>query len=172
MKVNTQVKVTLKYGEMIGNIVEYNTDKDEFGFVTNQCKVDVNGTIYKVYKEDVQETTPLNKGYSAKIEFIANNDSNRFQTTDNERTLEVWVTVKGKELEKVDNILTDIRDIMENELQIDGFKFDYCPNTDEINGKFESNDGMTIEYNYGDMADIKKDIKEAFKTAKKQLGIR
>lgn len=128
-------------------------------------------TVEEVEIQEVK-TIQSNKGYSAKIEIFTNNETDRFQTTDNDRSLEIWVTVKGKEQNKVDEILDSIRDIMENELQIDGFKFDYCPNSDEINGKFESNDGMTIEYKHGDMKEIKDDIKEAFKTAKKQLGIR
>lgn len=119
-----------------------------------------------------------NKGYSAKIEITANKVDQYLKNTcvchyDDKRNLDVMVTVTGKDQNKVDTILDDIRIIMEDELQIHSFQFSYCPANEElINGKFESIDSANIEYEHGSMKEIKDDIKEAFKTAKKQLGLK
>lgn len=119
-------------------------------------------------EEDVQEITQSNKGYSAKVEFETNKED---KYTDS-RNLDIIVTVKGNNQEQTKSIFYEIQSIMEDELQLYKIEFAGCPNNEEFNGKYEYSDIANIEYEHGSMKEIKDDIKEAFKTAKKQLGIR
>lgn len=127
--------------------------------------------IYVCLTSTVEEvkTTQSNKGYSAKIEFEANKEDKYTEV----RNLDIIVKVKGNNQEQTKGVFQEIQSIMEDELILHRVEFAGCPNQEELDeNKFEYNDTANIEYEHGSMKEIKDDIKEAFKTAKKQLGLR
>lgn len=118
-------------------------------------------------KEEVKNEVRLNKVASAKLEFSSvlkdeySNVHRRFFTA--------YITVTSKNEDdnsKIESIFDELVDkVVANcnyDIQVDG-----CP-TIEYNSYC---DGITLEYEHGSMTDIKKDIREAFKQSKKEMGL-
>ena len=112
-----------------------------------------------VKKEDlVQET----KKASAKLEVVKFEDENIFGEK-TRRTLGFNIIVTGTNAEEV---LEEIASYMEKEN--DEVEFARCPDVEED----KACDGFDIEFTYGQMGKMKKEITELFKEAKKALGIK
>ena len=110
----------------------------------------MNIDLHSIKREEVKVKA------SASLEF----DSYTFEESD--RTLTAYVTVKS---EQAEDVFTALASIMEAEL---GEAFMGCP----VEEAGEYVDGITVPYIHGTMSATKEDIKNVFKAAKKQLGIR
>lgn len=71
--------------------------------------------------------------------------------------------------EELEEIMCDITTYMENELDIE---FIRCPSQDEHKGVKSYTDSFDIEYRHGDMKQLKKEVMQVWKQAKKHFGIR
>lgn len=83
------------------------------------------------------------------------------------RTLTFYPSIKSNDLNEQElwNVFENIIEAMENELDV---QFSRCP--EEYAGF--CGDSFDIEYSHKDMAKTKKDVMTAWKTVKKELGIR
>ena len=119
--------------------------------------VETNEDIYKVSASEVELIQVNTKGHSASISFSKYEDE-----YSDSRHLAIDLAVKGLNATQVFNLIAEQ---MESDLNINFLR---CPEVEE--GMHI--DSFTIDYDHGEMGNIKKEITNIFKSIKKKLGVR
>ena len=116
-------------------------------------------------KFEIEETL---KG-SASMQFNSViNEDNWGEVED--RYISIDVTFTSESEEAVEKIADKFIEKFEEEADVE---FARCPDIIKLkNGKYQYTDMFTVDYDYGYMAEIRKDLKTAFKAVKKEMGIR
>ncbi len=112
----------------------------------------------------------VKEAISGRIEAVKSEDVNHWGEVE-KRYLIFYTTLSSKNssFEALEDTLYNVAEYMESKLDIE---FSYCPYQDDYKNIKSYGDGFYIEYNHGDMMDIKKEVMQAWKEAKKIYNVR
>ena len=107
---------------------------------------------------------------SGSIEFSKYTSEDKFTGEQDDRALCVNIEIKGVyDYETLNNIYNNVIEYMEGNLDI---SFHRCPWWEELENRNILGDGFHVDFELGEMADIRKEIKEVWKEAKRLYSIR
>ena len=160
---------TIGNNKIEGVVYDYTEDLKIIWIETKEDVYKLNSENVEIIEEVIEENKI--KG-SATVEFSKYENKNCFDEVEY-RTLGIDIIVTSDTKENVELLFDIISNKLEEKSDLD-INWSTCPSIyyDHIKNKWYYIEGFDIEYEHGNMTEIKKDLKKVFKQVKKEIGVK